>query len=220
MRRKLFNLAAACSLALCLSTLALWLRSYASAEAIGYAGSYRAGEVSFVNGRLHIWRWATSDPSWAANAWWPGWRYVATAPTNSWAYRLPGGTVTSSFAFAGTNYLRHSLPRATAADTIWYFHTPGWAVLLVTAAPAAWWGYRRRRERAARARQLGLCRAAMTSAPPPAAARSAEPSHNPPMQVATTTTTTAIAFGVTVLIAHVLMLVIKRGVGGLQKSEP
>jgi hypothetical protein len=139
--------------------LVLWLRSYASADAIGYAGRYRAGEVSFVNGRLHIWRWTTNDPSWAANAWWPGWRYEATGPMNSWAYRLPGGTVTSSFAFADTSYLRHSLPRATsaAAGTIWYFHMPAWAVALITAAPPAWWAYRRHRQRAARARQLGLC---------------------------------------------------------------
>jgi hypothetical protein len=162
MRRKIFNLVAVSCLAICLATAVLWLRSYAAADAVGYARRYGAGEVSFVNGRLHIWRWATTDPSLAGKTWWPGWRYSAPAPTNSWAYRIPGHIVTSSFSFAGMNYLRHSFPPggappAAAGDTVWYFHAPAWMIQLATAALPAWWVYRRRRERVARARALGLC---------------------------------------------------------------
>jgi hypothetical protein len=158
MRRMLLNLAVACSLALCLATFVFWLRSYTSADAVGHAGQYRAGEVSFINGRLHVWVWATGDPSWAGRAWWSGWRYAAPSATNSWAYRLAGGTVTSSFGFAGTSFLRQSLPRgAFGADTIWHFHTPAWALVLAAAVPPAWWACRWHRERTARARELGLC---------------------------------------------------------------
>ncbi len=154
MRQRLPNLAAACSAVLCLTTVLLWLRSYTFADAVGYAGRYRAAEVSFVNGRLHVWHWATSDPTWAAMAWWPGWRYMAAGPTNSWAYRLPGGNVTFSFTLAGTNY---SLRRGASADIIRYFHTPAWLLVLTTALFPAWWAYRRRRGRIARALEQGLC---------------------------------------------------------------
>ena len=160
MRRRLFSLLAACSLALCIASVFLWLRSDTSADAIGYAKQYRAGEVSFVNGRLHVWAWATSDPSYAGKTWWPGWRYIAPTPLMSWARLLPGDTVawvTSSFDFAGTVYLCFSLPRGKFTDTIWYFYTPAWVVVLATATPPAWWAWRRGRARAARARERGLC---------------------------------------------------------------
>jgi hypothetical protein len=70
---------------------------------------------------------------------------------------LPGGTITFSFTLAGTNCFRHSLLRGASADTIWYFHTPAWLLVLITAIVPAWWAYSRRRNQAARARERGLC---------------------------------------------------------------
>ena len=120
-------------------------------------GRARTGhEISFVDGRLLYCRWATDDPNWMPQVMPPGLAYASgDSPI---AYRLPGGEVTASGSFAGTNVLRHSLQRwGGFVDTIWYAHVPLWQLVAVTALPPAAFALTRRRRRQRHRAANGLC---------------------------------------------------------------
>jgi hypothetical protein len=155
MKRRLFAILSVLSLLVCGMTAGEWVRSHFTADAVGYGGQWTGAEISFVKGRLHFWQWASDNPAMIPRFLPPGLSYTATSPTSARAYRLPGGTITASFYFAGTNCLHHRLTTPPFSNTIWYVHIPCWQVALGTALlPSIWLGawYRARR-----ARQPGLC---------------------------------------------------------------
>lgn len=53
MKHRLFTILSAISLLLCISALLFWVRSYSTADAIGYGGRYAGAEVAFTRPQLH-----------------------------------------------------------------------------------------------------------------------------------------------------------------------
>ena len=147
MKRRLFNLAAAMSLILCVAVCLLWVRSYWVEDGIGYRASERggpqlhrgissnSGEVALVSLHFFMSRW-------------PNGLYHYHRTINN--VKPPGDTFARRLGFGmnefGRDYPGFSMPWGQA---LWF---PHWVLVLVAGMPAALWLLANRR--AARRQKL------------------------------------------------------------------
>ena len=145
MTRRLLNLLTLLSLLLFLAVAALWVRSYATADAWGWAWETGAVEAGTASGRLRLSRirlldGSRYDPPWYSNITYPP---KIDPPTR----RLP-----ASLGNFGFRYERGYRPGGSDSAVLLI---PFWFVACVIAAPAAasCLAVRRRRVREQRVRQ-------------------------------------------------------------------
>ena len=146
MKRRLFNLAAAASLVLCVATAALWVRSFF--VGLGMEWGYdTAGNSLFMGcsrGKLFIGKTSISPASLQRHGFW----FHSDRPVDllDGLDSAQGPNTRRNFRFLGFAWFTISVP--AIRQTIWF--VPCWAVVLVTAASG--YGLMRRRRFAA-----GLC---------------------------------------------------------------
>ena len=161
-RRRLFMIASAISLLLCLATAALWVRSYSSSDAFGYSmqpkaslGPWRAWEVVNCLGSVQYREWTTASR--AAPDTSPGW-YCSTAierTSLSSSARYLGWKGNVQFgSFLGITCLNFDATvRGEHIRQLRAFGIPHWMVVLVLASLPAWQACSMLRSR----QRLGRC---------------------------------------------------------------
>ena len=142
MRRRLFNLAAAVSLVLCVSAVAMWVRSHYRFDNICYGSRLdpRVGQrfwyLSSGSGYLCYHRDFSSVPRWTA-----GWS-VTASPIAGLPVDLPSIVRTSGREWHGFGYLsRESVTRGATPQTRRWFAllAPHWSVFALFTSLPLWW---------------------------------------------------------------------------------
>ena len=149
-KRRLFNVAAAVSLVLCVATAVLWARSFAVADLVGHAagdparspGRSRIDSAYSVRGIILIYSHILSRPLRPSESKWYWQRLDAKSVP------APGRLFPFSM----------SRSRTLNAPILWSLRVSHWLVVAVAAVtPCAWVIKRLRRRRQRRQRTLGLC---------------------------------------------------------------
>jgi hypothetical protein len=142
MRRRLFTLASAVSLLLCVATAVLWVRSYFYCDEVEWFHGYQLLGAGSNLGKLSI-LWDTVN--------FPYWRVT-------WYVRDPGRSF-ALHAFTG-----FGATFATTPDPVTYrvLIVPHWFVVVVSGAIAALFGYLRYRKRNAQNSMCRTCRYDLT----------------------------------------------------------
>jgi hypothetical protein len=157
-KRRLFNLAAALSLMLCLAALGLWTRSHFRVDDISHTGRWHVHNFVSIRGRLVVqWGWSTEDVLRTAA---PRYRSggffwdTSSAETVLGIEPTPHGWALGGFdCFAWSTSRKNAAGQAAAGERVYI--VPWWFVTAVTAVGPTWWFFRIRRQ--ARRTRLGLC---------------------------------------------------------------
>ena len=200
MRRQVFNLAAAASLVLCVTTVALWVRSYWRAEGFNFVNRPNPNvrevqhAVLSARGRLYYNHLllqsavARGAPIFEHDGLeWIARKYVASGESADEPLRM----WVSSYGreMLGLGYYRRQFIMPADTSTRWGLMVPHWFAALVFAALPARWLLFQHRQRTRR--RLGLCqncgydlRTTPDRCPECGAVAAVRrgPPHNPPMQ--------------------------------------
>src|SRR4051812_19229388 len=157
MRRWLFNLATAVSLALCVAVGVLWVRSYRIGTLVGYLaqrgtdGMYHDRYLAQAEGGIHIVVFRQDVPT--APVYGAGLQIVhfAVGPSSPRSSQSSSPT-RAQWSFAGFSYdQRRNLPAREWSD----WTIPHWFLVILTTAIPGVWLYRFIKAR--RVKRLGLC---------------------------------------------------------------